>query len=41
MRAVQAVNEDLLTIDQYWTHRNDGVILAIVLLVYSEVRFDS
>lgn len=41
MRAVQAVNEGLLAINQYQTHRDDGVILTIVLLVYSEVRFDS
>ena len=41
MRAVQAVNEGLLAVNQYQTHRDDGVILAIVLLVYSEVCFES
>ena len=41
MRAVQAVNEGLLAINRYQTDRDDGIILAILLLVFSEVRFDA
>ena len=41
VRAVQGVNESLLTISKGRDDRDDGVILAIALLAFTEVGFHS
>ena len=39
MKAVQGVNEGLIATDKYQTDRDDGVILSIAMLAFSEVGF--